>query len=176
MKFIENAEEKIFASHDSYESMGGWIYYVAALVGALVGLYYAYVVVSDDTGFTNYVIYILSSIFTGLSAWCIMDSLIRIDNLKVAWGKVVFNCIGVLVAMVVGCAISVIVLVILAVILFFMILSGGLKGAMQANEKENPKTVTTSDGSTMNHITGNIYRSAHDGHDYEKIGDTMHRL
>lgn len=176
MKFIAQIEDSIFAGQESYRSMGGWIYYIAALVGAAIGLVAAYATVNRNTDIESPMIYILTAIFMTLCAWCVMDSLVRVENLRVAWAKATFNCAGVLVAMVVGFIGSVIVLILLALILLFLIFTGALKGSTDSMLKSEPDSVTTSDGTEMEHVTGNIYRSSRDGCEYEKIGDTMRKI
>ncbi|MDE6416449.1 MAG: hypothetical protein K2K68_05425 [Duncaniella sp.] len=128
MKFLANFEQKIFSSTPDYQPMGVWIYYTAAILGAVIGL----LAVKDSAMAGNAAVSpvtVLYFISLCLMLWAVAvaDSLIRIDNGATAAKKAVFNCLAIFAAMFLGAVAAIIVLVVVAVFLGLTMLGGAGK-------------------------------------------------
>lgn len=149
MKFLVQTEQKMFASDSEYESMGAWIYYAAAVVGAVIGL----LAVGDsaiqgDFAISAFTRMALTTLGLGLCAFACVDSVIRIPNGKTAAKKAVYNCLAIIVAMVVGAVAAIVVIIVVGILLVFLILSGGLKGGFSSGSKSTdmPSVIHGDDG------------------------------
>lgn len=149
MKFLVETEQKMFASDSEYESMGAWIYYVAAVVGAVIGL----LAVGDsaiqgDFAVSAFTCMALTTLGLGLCAFACVDSVIRIPNGRTAVKKAVYNCFAIIVAIVVGAIAAIVVIILVGLFLVFLLLSGGLKGAFSSGSKsaDTPGVIHGDDG------------------------------
>lgn len=174
MKFLAKIEQDMFASDPQYQTMGAWIYYTAAIIGAIIGL----LAVGDsftagDAAVSPVTIIMLTTMALTLCAFAVTDSVVRIDNGKTAAKKAVYNCLAIIVAMAVGAAISVVVLIVIALLLIYFfavaLLQGGSSGGRKKRKLVDESgsehevsggfgdTVYTSDGQTWRKESGNTY-------------------
>lgn len=125
MKFVVSIERKLFSGMFGYEAMGAWIYYAAAILGAIIGL----LAVKDSAIDGSLAVSVTTEVYflsicLGLWAMAIADAVLSIDNGGIAFKRASFNCIAIFLLMLFGAIAAIVVLIFVALMLFLTVLSG----------------------------------------------------
>lgn len=124
MKFIVSLERKFFSGIIGYESMGTWIYYASAIIGAVIGL----LALKDSSIDGSLSISVSTEVYfislcLGLWSMSVADAVLRIDNNEVAFKRAAFNCMAILLLMVIGAVAAIVVFFAVILLLIITILS-----------------------------------------------------
>lgn len=148
LKSFVTFEEKVLGNIPGYTSMGLWIYYIAAIAGAVLGLSGIYVSASG----ANSNIYAMLIVFAGISmslfSVAIVDSMFRLEQPSDVAKKSLLNCALIFAAMLVGCILSIVVVIILMLLFVLYLLGSSSKKSVSRGRKdsEDSDSIRGSDG------------------------------